>query len=163
MNTALIIATAVIVVAVWYALKGREWLKTKSWAQGFFAWIEPTEIALYRKSETLLVGRLLWVGGLLVSAYDSVATFTPGLDLTPVTNRLLSGVPDDLRGMTVSVMFAAVGLAISRLRKRVTQPIDVVAAPSTVSPEAAAVVAAAADANAVAVQVVKNETAKAPL
>ena len=162
-NLVLIIVTLLIVFAVWYALKGREWLKTKPWAQSFFAWIEPLEIALYKKSETLLMGRMLWVGGLLVTSYDSVATFATGLDMTPLTNRLLSFVPDDLRGLTVSGIMMAIGLAISRLRKRITAPLEVVAAPSTVSPAAAAVVQAAADATAQAVAVVKNETAQAPL
>lgn len=163
MNVFLIVVTLIIVAAVWYALKGREWLKTKPWAQGFFALVEPLEIALYKKSETLLVGRGLWAGSLIVGAYDSVAMFFTSLDITPITNRLLSHIPDDLRPLAVTAAFAAIGLAIGRLRKKITMPLEVVAAPSTVSPAAAAVVQAAADANAQAVAVVKNETAKAPL
>lgn len=118
----------VLLVILWYALRGRAWLKEKPWAQGFFAWIEPIEIALYKKSETILVGRLMWVGGFFVTAYDSLATFLPSLDLTPITNRVLSWVSDDLRPLIVSAAVTGIGLLINWLRKRTTKPIEAVAA-----------------------------------
>ena len=128
----LIIPTAIIVaLIVWYALKGRAWLKTKPWAQGFFAWIEPIEIALYKKSETILMGRLLWVGGLFVTAYDSAAAFLPNLDLTPITTRIFDAlhVANDFRALATSAFIAAIGLAINWLRSKVTKPLSEVAAP----------------------------------
>ena len=128
----LIIPTAIIVaLIVWYALKGRAWLKTKPWAQGFFAWIEPIEIALYKKSETILMGRLLWVGSLFVTAYDSATTFLPNLDLTPITTRIFDAlhVANDFRALATSAFIAAIGLAINWLRSKVTKPLSEVAAP----------------------------------
>jgi len=129
-----IVITAIIVgVIVWYALQGRAWLKTKAWAQPFFAWIEPIEIALYKKSETILMGRLLWVGGLFVTAYDSAAAFLPNLDLTPITTRIFDAlhVANDLRALATSAFIASIGLVITWLRSKVTKPLDEVAKPET--------------------------------
>jgi hypothetical protein len=100
----------------------------KPWAKGFFAWIEPIEIALYKKPKTILVGRLIWVGAFLVTAYDSLATFLPALDLTPITNRTLSRVSDDLRPLVVTGAVALIGLLVNWMRKRTTKPVDAVAA-----------------------------------
>ena len=123
-----IIIVVLLAVVLWYALRGRAWLKEQPWARRFFAWVEPIEIALYKKSETILVGRLMWVGGFLVTAYDSLAVFLPSLDLTPITNRALSWVSDDLRPLIVSAAVAAIGLLINWLRKRTTKPVEAVAA-----------------------------------
>jgi hypothetical protein len=124
------ITLALILAAlVWYAIKGRAWLKTKPWAVKFFAWIEPVELALFKKSETILVGRLLWVGGIFVTLYDSVAVFASSLDLTPVTTRIFDAlsIPQDMRGLTVSAFFAILGLLINRLRAKVSQPLELTA------------------------------------
>ncbi|WP_375413106.1 hypothetical protein [uncultured Bradyrhizobium sp.] len=138
------VAALLALVLLWYALSGRAWLKTKPWAQGFFAWIEPIEIALYRKSETLLIGRLLWFGGFVVTAYDALALFASSLDLTPLTARLLANVPEDMRGLVLSASFALIGLAISWLRKRVTKPLEIVAiADKDVTPKVAEAIAMA--------------------
>jgi hypothetical protein len=132
------ITLAVILVAlIWYALKGREWLKTKPWAVKFFAWIEPFEIALYKKSETILVGRLLWVGGLFVTFYDSIAVFASSLDLTPITTRVFDwlNIPPDMRGLTVSALAGILGLLINRLRSRVSKPLELVSVPDKTAAE----------------------------
>src|SRR6266576_5965272 len=64
----------------WYAVKGRSWLKTKPWASGFFSAIEPWEIFLYKKSETILWARFkMLVGSLL-----TILTVLGEIDLTPV-------------------------------------------------------------------------------
>lgn len=122
-----VVVIAVLICIVWYAMKGRAWLKAQPWADGFFAWIGPLETALYRKSETILMGRLLWVGGVLVTAYDSIAVFFTSLDLTPVTNRVFATIPDDLRPLAVSGFVAMIGLLINWLRKRTAKPLDQVA------------------------------------
>lgn len=136
--------TVLLALLLWYALKGRAWLKTKSWAQGYFSVVEPVEIALYKKSETILVGRLLWLGGSLVTIYDVAAVSFSSLDLTPVTSRVLARVPEDMRGLVVSATFAAIGLLISWLRKRTTQPIEITAvADKDVTPKVAEALAMA--------------------
>lgn len=118
-----------LAIIIWYALAGRAWLKSKPWAAGFFRVAETAEIWLYKKSETILVGRLLWVGGLLVTMYDAIAMFAGaliGVDLTPLTGRLFSFVPEDLRPIVVSSSFAGIGLLINWLRKRTTKPMELV-------------------------------------
>jgi hypothetical protein len=116
------------VLAILYAVV-RSWLKRQPWTAKFFAAIEPYELALFKKSETILVGRLLWVGGILVTFYDSIAIFASGLDLTPVTTRAFDflGVPTDMRGVATTAFITAIGYLINWLRKRTTKPIEVVA------------------------------------
>lgn len=153
-----VIILALIALLVWYALAGRAWLKGKSWAQGFFAWIEPVERGLYKKSETILMGRLLWVGGFLVTFYDSLATFVTSLDMTPITTRIFDAahIPPDLRGLSLSAFVTLIGLMINSLRKRITQPLEVVAAPAAVQAQVADVIATANAAKDQAVAAVKD-------
>lgn len=131
MTVFLLIVAVILGVSLWYALAGRAWLKSKPWSAGFFAWIEPAEIALFRKSETILIGRLLWFGSLLVTFYDSFAVWASSLDLTPITTRVFDAlhVPNDIRGIVVSAGLAAIGFIVTWLRKRVTMPIELVAVP----------------------------------
>lgn len=141
----LIIAVAVGLL-LWYALMGREWLKSRPWARGFFAWIEPIEITLYKKSETILVGRLLWLGGLVVTSYDVLAMFAQSLDLTPLTTRIFDvlKIPPDMRSLAGTAFVAALGLIINRMRKRSTMPIELVAvADKDVTPKVAEAIAMA--------------------
>lgn len=151
-----IVLAVVLALLLAYVLKGREWLKSKPWAQGFFKKIDPLERWLYRKSETLLFGRLLWVGGLIVSAHDVLAVALPTMDLSPVTNRLLADVPEDLRGVVISSVLFVIGLVVNWLRKRTTKPIEVVALPETIPPEVERAVAKVETANAIAVAAVEN-------
>lgn len=156
----LIVVAIIIALLLWYALRGRAWLKEQSWAQGFFAWVGPIEATLYRKSETMLIGRLLSAGGFLVTAYDFLALALPSLDWTPITNRLLADIPDDLRGTVVSAILMGLGLLIGWLRKRTTKPLEVVSLPEQVPPDVAAAVAHAENANAQAVAVVADAKAE---
>lgn len=148
-----IILIALVLAIVWYAMRGRAWLKTKPWMARFFAFVEPIETALYRKSETLLISRLMWVGSALVTFNDAVAVMAPSLDWTPITSRLLSGLPEDMRGFVMSGVLMLIGLLIGWLRKRTSKPIEVVAAPTT--PETVAAEIKVEEANAEAVQVAK--------
>lgn len=47
-----------VVLIIIYAMWGRAWLKRQPWSQGFFDWIEPIELVLFKKSETILFARL---------------------------------------------------------------------------------------------------------
>jgi hypothetical protein len=131
--TYLLLILALFVVSVTlYAVWLRPWLKTKPWADGFFNLIEPVEIALFKKSETVLIGRLIWVGSLFVGAYDAVAVFAQSLDLTPLTTRLfdLAHIPPDMRGLAVTAALVLLGRLITWLRSRTTKPLEVVAVAS---------------------------------
>jgi hypothetical protein len=129
---ALAVLATFLAIMVSYAMFGRSWLKRQSWAASFFALIEPIEIALFQKSETILVGRLIWAGGLLVTLHDSIAIFLSSLDLTPITTRLFDFLhtPPDMRGLAATMFITAVGYLISWLRKRTTKPLEVVAVAS---------------------------------
>jgi hypothetical protein len=145
-----------------YALALRPWLKKQSWAQGFFAKIDTIEAALYKKSETVLAGRLLWLGGGVVTAYDAVGTWFNNLDFTPITTRIFDfiHIPQDLRGLTLSAFITAIGLMIVNLRKKVTKPLEVVALPnSQVTPAAAQAIARVDVANGQAVAAVEQAKA----
>jgi hypothetical protein len=92
------------VVLTWYILWGREWLKSKSWAAGFFSWIEPIEIALFKKSPTILFARLKMLTGLILMALTQLGT----IDLTPI----MPFVPEQYQGI-VHVAFNLLPLVIS--------------------------------------------------
>ena len=112
---------------IWYALSGRTWLKSKSWAQGFFAWIEPIEIVLYKKSETILLARAKMFFGVLLS----VLTFLGTIDLTPI----MPFVPDQYEVYVraafnlIPLSITLLGLVDEKLRNQTTTPIEIVAAP----------------------------------
>jgi hypothetical protein len=157
MTTFLIVLALIVVLAVLYALVLRKWLKTKPWAQGFFSAIEPFEIALFQKSETILMGRLLWVGGLFVTFYDGLATFVHSLDITPLTTRIFDWlqIPPDMRNLSATAAIGVIGLIINKLRKTTTRPLELVAVPDAqVTPAAAQAMARAETAKDKAVEAV---------
>lgn len=138
MRLVLIIIAALVALSLWYALFGRKWLLTRPWAEGFFRFVEPVELALFKKSETILVGRLLWLGGGLVTLYDTLAVFASSLDLTPLTAHLLYWIPEDMRGLAVSAFIAAIGLLVNWLRMRTSKPMEIVSLPIDTPREIAA-------------------------
>ena len=129
-----IVGTALILVGalMLYALVIRPLIRKTTWGAAFLDKIETFEIAAYKKSETVLFGRLVWLGGIIVSIYDGVAEFAKQLDLTPLTTRIFNAlhIPSDLRGLTASAAVMALGFAIVRLRKDTTKPLAEVAKPS---------------------------------
>ncbi|WP_375764243.1 hypothetical protein ACE10X_13250 [Bradyrhizobium sp. Pha-3] len=147
MTIALLILALIIAIGFLYALVLRPWLKKQAWAQTFFAWIDPIELALYKKSETILFGRLVWVGSGIVWGYDSLAQFVPSLDLTPITTRLFDwlAVPPDMRSLSVTAFIGILGLLINKLRKTVTKPLELVAVPDAKLPPAVAQAVAQAE------------------
>jgi hypothetical protein len=154
--TVFIGATLIIVgLILAYALAIRPWLRSQAWAQRFFAWIEPFERNVFKKSETVLVGRLVWLGGALVTLYDGFIAYFSGLNIEPLTTRIMdmAHVPPDLRGLALSALVTGIGLAMVRLRKTTTKPLELVAAPAT--PTASIENMKADIANAEAVQTVK--------
>jgi len=114
-------------ILTWYALWGRAWLKSKSWAQPFFDWIEPIELVLFKKSETILFARLKILTGLLLAVLTNLGT----IDLTPI----MPFVPEKYQGWLhiafnlAPLMLSVVGWMDEQLRKRTTLPIEVVAVP----------------------------------
>jgi hypothetical protein len=120
-----IILVPVAILLTWYALWGRDWLKSKPWAQGFFAWIEPIEIKLFKKSQTILFARLKIVSGLILTMLTQAGT----INLTP----LMPFVPEQYQAY-VNVAVNCLPLALSlmgwideALRNKTTAPLEIVA------------------------------------
>jgi hypothetical protein len=126
-----------------YILWVRDWLKKQSWAQGFFAFVEPIELLLYKKSETILFARSLTaLGGVL-----TVLTQLGSIDITPI-------MPWNLMPMLIS----GLGLIVEKLRNSTTKPLELVAVPdSGLTPEVKVAIAQADEAKEQAVAVVKDK------
>lgn len=148
MTVFLLVLALIVALAFIYALVLRPWLKSQAWAQRFFSWVDPIEVALFKKSETILVGRLLWVGGLFVTLYDGLAVFVHSLDITPLTTRIFDWlqIPPDMRNLSATAAVGIIGLVINKLRKSTTKPLELVAVPDANVTPAAAVAMAKADA-----------------
>jgi hypothetical protein len=160
-NSMIIAIVIIVALALLYALGGRTWLKKQSWMQWFFDAIEPIEITLWRKSETILLSRLVSIGGVLVTIHDSVAVFASQLDWTPLTVRVLSSVPDDMRPLVVSGAVSLVGYVFEWLRKTTTKPLEIVEiADKDMTPQVARAVAVAEAAKVEAVAVVADAKAE---
>lgn len=157
----LIVLSIVTFLLLLYAVWGREWLKTKSWAVPFFERIEPIEIFLFKKSETILFARLKVLLGLVLMFLAQLGS----IDLTP----LMPLVPEKHRGIVLAVFnmiplaLSIIGMMDERLRNTTTKPLELVAIPDKVvaqNPIVAEAVAMADTTKTEAVAVV-NEAKKA--
>jgi hypothetical protein len=152
MAISITIAVLIFAIIIWYAIRGRAWLKTKPWAQGFFAHVEPIEIFLYNKSETILFARLKMVTGVILAVLTNIGT----IDLTPI----MPFVPEKYAGIVqtavnlIPLSLSLVGWADQKLRNGTTQPIEIVAVPDKVVAENPKVAEALAMADATKVEAV---------
>lgn len=150
----------IVSILLVYALWGRDWLKKRSWAQGFIAWIEPIEIALFKKSPTILFARIKVLSGVLLTLLTQLGE----IDITP----LMPLVPDKWQGIVrvafnmLPMVLTFMGTMDEKQRNNTTLPIEVVAVPDKVVAENGAVslaVQAAVVAKAEAVAVVNDAKA----
>jgi len=150
--TLLLIVLFIIAIIVLYAVWVRTWLKSKSWTQGFFAAIEPIEIFLYSKSETILFARLKVVVGLLLSALTSLGeiNLTPLMPFVPDKYQFYVNAAVNLLPLAISV----VGVLDEKLRNGTTKPIELVAVPDKVVAETPKLAEAVAMADATKVEAV---------
>lgn len=120
----LIVANLVALLVV-YAVWGRSWLKRQPWAQGFFAWVEPIELVLFRKSETILFARLKMLTGLILAGLTMVGTIdlTPLLPFVPEQHKWIATLLPTLLPLVISMM----GGIDEWLRNKTTKPIELVA------------------------------------
>lgn len=160
----LIILAIITALLLWYALQGRDWLKKKEGAIKFFALVEPVEIALFRKSQTILAARTLSGLGVLLTMLQQFN----GIDLAPI----MPLVPEDYRALATTtasclpLLISLIGWMMERLRYTNTKPVELVAVPDKVVAESpklqeALAMADATKIEAVAVAVAKVEEAKA--
>jgi hypothetical protein len=133
-------------------------MRNAPWAKPFFAAIEPIEIMLWSKSETLLRARFKMGLGLILTMLTQLQT----INITP----LMPIVPEGYRGF-VTVAFNMLPFLITisgwvdeKMRKDTTMPVEVVAMPMNAPPEVKAVVAEAQAANQTAAAIVAAEAKK---
>jgi hypothetical protein len=121
----LIISIAIVALLTWYALWGRDWLKSKSWAQGFFAWIEPIEIRLFKKSQTILFARLKIVSGLVLMGLSQAGeiNLTPFMPFVPEQYQAYVNIAVNCLPLLLSLM----GWIDEQLRNKTTAPLELVA------------------------------------
>lgn len=122
-----------VAILLIYALWGRDWLKTTSLGARFLAWIEPVEIALFKKSQTILVARTLTVlGGVLtVLAQAGAIDITPLMPLVPAKYAGVLQLAWNLLPLSVTFL----GMIVEKLRNATTLPIEIVAVPDKVVAE----------------------------
>ncbi len=152
-----IFAVSLLVISVLlaiYALWVREWLKSKPWAKPFFDWIEPIELVLWKKSETILFARLKILTGLILALLTNLGTIN--------LSSLMPIVPDKYKAWVdtavnlAPLLLSVVGWLDEQLRKKTTMPIELVAVSETKAPiEVKLAIAQADEAKEAAVATVK--------
>jgi hypothetical protein len=137
-----------------YVLGGRRWLKSKPWATGFFATIEPIEITLWRKSETILWARFQQLIGIVLTLLTGLGA----LDLSPLFPLL----PEKYKWVptVLPLIITCAGKISEMQRVSTTKPVELVELPDKMSPRMAEVVRDAEITKQVAVAVAEDATAK---
>lgn len=133
-----------VALLLFYVLWGRAWLKTKPWMRGFFDFIEPIEIFLWRKSETLLWARFLMVAGMIPPMLEQFSA------LKPLFDGIAPYLPANWQSY-ISLTFTILGMVGEVQRRYTTKPLEIVELPSAVPAPVAAALAKADDAKVEAV------------
>lgn len=154
----MIVAVIVLVVlgaliAV-YGMGGRDWLKAQPWTAWFYKWIEPIEITLWRKSETILWSRFLVIVGLLPPLFEQ---------LEKLNIPALQGMVPEKYQAWWTLSFTVIGIINEMMRRNTTKPLEIVELSDNVSPQVAAAVEAAQVSKDIAVATVKIDAAEKKL
>lgn len=141
---------SVTALVVGYITWLRPWLRSQDFARPFFDFIEPIELALWRKSETILWARFLQVVGLV----STVAGIFGAIDWTMITPL----VPEPYQNFMplIPLVLNLIGTVTEKLRRDTTKPLEVVAVPVDAPPEIKRAVAQVEATNAQAVAEVKE-------
>lgn len=157
---ALILLLVIALLLVLWAVGGRAWLKRQpwGWSQRFFARLEPVELALWRKSETILFARLKVLSGALLGLLTQLGA----INLDPLVSFFPTKYQDAVRPWVAALplVISVVGLADEYLRRTTTKPLAVVAVPDAAPPEVAAAVARVEASNEAAVERVTESRAE---
>lgn len=154
---------AALAVLAFYALWGRTIAKRNAWRwpwlERWFKFVEPYEIILFKKSETILWARLKMLTGMLLTALTQLGS----IDITP----LMPFVPDKYEGIVrfawnmLPLVITVVGWMDEKQRNETTKPIALVAVPEAdMTPKVEAAIAKADAAKEAAVAVVEAGAAK---
>ena len=122
---------------LWYVLIGSAWLKAKpwGWSRAFFAFVEPIEIKLWRKSETLLWARFLMLTGMIPPLLEQLDA------LKPLLEQIAPYLPANWQAY-ISIGLTVLGLIGEMQRRYTTKPLEIVALPEAVAATMPEVVAA---------------------
>jgi hypothetical protein len=120
-----LLLTLLSIAAALYALFLRSWLKRQSWAEGFFAWVEPYEVKLWKNSETIFFARFKMAVGTVLQILTAIGEidmtiFMPIIrpDWQPYVLAFLNVLP---------MLLIAVGWIDEKLRNGTTKPLELVA------------------------------------
>lgn len=125
MTILIVLLLVTLLVLVW-VLHGRSWLKARpwGWSRRLFAWLDPIEIALWRKSETILFARFKVLIGVVLTLLTNLGQ----LDLTP----LVAVFPERHQSIArtfitfIPLTITMLGMVDEYLRRTTTKPLDVV-------------------------------------
>lgn len=148
--------TFLIAMLTAYAL-ARPWLRDRPWLKWFFDWIEPIEISLWKKSETLLFARTKMLAGILFTALTQLGE----VDITP----LMPFIPDEYERVVrfawnlIPLSLTILGWIDQQQRYDTTKPVEIVALPEEKTVAEAEAVKKVEAANAEAKEIVAAEKA----
>jgi len=151
--TILIVLAVITGLLLWYAIHGREWLKTKPWANSFFTAIEPAEIALFKKSETILFARTATALGAILTMLTQLGEINIAPILPFVPPKYATLVQELYSCLPLIISFF--GMIVEWLRNRTTKPIELVAVPDKVVADSPKLTEAVAMADATKVEAVQ--------
>lgn len=143
----MLILTALIVA---YILVVRPWLRKRPWAAGFFALIEPVELTLWNKSESILWARTQMVWGVVLLVAGHIFSIDISIFGTVIPEWMQPWWP---------IIITAYGIIGEWLRRDTTKPLAVVAIPQDAPLAVTNAVARAEVANDTAVAVAKASAA----
>lgn len=111
-------------VAIWVTII-RPVLRSEPWAEPFFLAIEPFELWVYKKSETILWARFKMLIGVILTTLTQIGA----IDITP----LMPFVPDEWEPLVrfgwnlLPMLITILGMIDERMRNDTTKPIELVA------------------------------------
>lgn len=149
MTTLLAIGLPTLLVLA-YVLGGRDWLKGRPWAAGFFTRVERVEITLWRKSETILWARFQQLLGIVLAVLLGIGT----LDLSPLFPLL----PEKYKWLPslLPLIITAAGKVAEWNRLQTTMPVELVEVPDKAPPDVAEAIEAVELINQEAIKVAKG-------
>lgn len=119
----LFIIAGIVTFIVWaYVLFVREWAERKFPDSFYSKVIHQAEDKLWLNSRQILVGRLYWVGSIVLAIHE--LAISAGYDMTPLTKEIAAFIPENYRGFALALALFLTGIGIEWLRRVTTQPLS---------------------------------------
>ncbi len=115
----------VMAIVLLYALC-RPLLRELPWLKPLYDRLEPVEAFLWDRSRTILLARLIWVPGTLLSLHDAILPAFGLVNWTPISASLLLqlGVPEQFHAAAVLMFTTLLTQGFEALRKVTTGPVE---------------------------------------